>query len=145
MERGSMIAASWPDRDDRAGAGYLPVLIKVALTQSSCPQPGIVGIARVVSGTRPDPTQFDANSPYCDPASKPELPRWLLLDVRALSVVHRSALLPSSGQSIANFNPTSLPEMRLCCIAMPARNVTARCFQLTASSPMRRRSALGKA
>jgi predicted RNA-binding protein with PUA-like domain len=144
MEKGTMIAASWRDRDDRAGAGPLRLLIKVALQQfceaemsqfwlmksepddcsiddalaapdatvpwtgvrgwqarnlmrnemqvgdgvlfyhSSCPQPGIVGIARVASGTRPDPTQFDPASPYYDPASKPEHPRWLLIDVQAL-------------------------------------------------------------
>ena len=56
----------------------------VLFYHSSCPQPGIVGIARVASGTRPDPTQFDPESPYYDAASKPEDPRWLLLDVQAL-------------------------------------------------------------
>lgn len=56
----------------------------VLFYHSSCPQPGIVGIARVASGTRPDPTQFDPASPYYDAASKPESPRWLLLDVQAL-------------------------------------------------------------
>ena len=56
----------------------------VLFYHSSCPEPGIVGIARVASGTRPDPTQFDPTSPYFDAASKPEQPRWLLLDVQAL-------------------------------------------------------------
>lgn len=56
----------------------------VLFYHSSCPEPGIVGIARVASGTRPDPTQFDPKSPYHDAASKPEDPRWLLLDVQAL-------------------------------------------------------------
>ena len=56
----------------------------VLFYHSSCPEPGIVGIARVASGTRPDPTQFEAASPYFDVASKPENPRWLLLDVQAL-------------------------------------------------------------
>lgn len=56
----------------------------VLFYHSSCPEPGIVGIARVASGTRPDPTQFDPASPYFDAASKPEEPRWLLLDVQAL-------------------------------------------------------------
>jgi len=55
----------------------------VLFYHSSCAEPGIVGIARVVSGTRPDPTQFDAASPYFDGAAKPEQPRWLLLDVQA--------------------------------------------------------------
>lgn len=56
----------------------------VLFYHSSCPEPGIVGIARVASGTRPDPTQFDPASPYFDAASRPEQPRWLLLDVQAL-------------------------------------------------------------
>jgi predicted RNA-binding protein with PUA-like domain len=38
----------------------------------------------VASGVRPDPTQFDAASPYFDPKSPPTAPRWLLLDVQAL-------------------------------------------------------------
>ncbi len=56
----------------------------VLFYHSSCPEPGIAGIARVASGTRPDPTQFDPTSPYHDPKSKPDQPRWLLLDVQAL-------------------------------------------------------------
>ena len=56
----------------------------VLFYHSSCPEPGIVGVARVASGTRPDPTQFDAKSPYHDPKSKQEDPRWLLVDVQAL-------------------------------------------------------------
>jgi predicted RNA-binding protein with PUA-like domain len=56
----------------------------VLFYHSSCPQPGIAGIARVASGTRPDPTQFDPASPYHDPKSSPDQPRWLLLDVQAL-------------------------------------------------------------
>ncbi|WP_406625541.1 EVE domain-containing protein [Acidovorax sp. SDU_ACID1] len=56
----------------------------VLFYHSSCPEPGIAGIARVASGTRPDPTQFDPGSPYHDPKSSPGQPRWLLLDVQAL-------------------------------------------------------------
>ena len=56
----------------------------VLFYHSSCPEPGIAGLARVASGTRPDPTQFDKQSPYFDPASKPDAPRWLLLDVQAV-------------------------------------------------------------
>ena len=56
----------------------------VLFYHSSCPEPGIAGIAKVASDTRPDPTQFDRKSPYFDPASKPEEPRWLLLDVKAV-------------------------------------------------------------
>jgi predicted RNA-binding protein with PUA-like domain len=56
----------------------------VLFYHSSCPEPGIAGVARVASGTRPDPTQFDAKSPYFDAASTADAPRWLLLDVQAV-------------------------------------------------------------
>ena len=56
----------------------------VLFYHSSCPEPGIAGLARVASTTRPDPTQFDPQSPYYDAASKPDAPRWLLLDVQAV-------------------------------------------------------------
>jgi predicted RNA-binding protein with PUA-like domain len=56
----------------------------VLFYHSSCAEPGIVGIARVASAAYPDPTQFDANSPYHDPRSPAEAPRWLLVDVQVL-------------------------------------------------------------
>ena len=64
----------------------------VLFYHSSCAEPGIVGIARIASGTRPDPTQFDPKSPYYDAASKPEAPRWLLLDVQAVRKTRLLAL-----------------------------------------------------
>ena len=56
----------------------------VLFYHSSCPEPGIAGLARVASGTRADPTQFDPTSPYHDPKSPADNPRWLLLDVQAV-------------------------------------------------------------
>ena len=38
----------------------------------------------MASTTRADPTQFDPASPYFDPKSPVDAPRWLLLDVQAL-------------------------------------------------------------
>ena len=65
-------------RDDmRVGDGVL-------FYHSSCAIPGIAGVAEVASAPYPDPTQFDPKSPYHDPASKRESPRWVLVDVRAL-------------------------------------------------------------
>jgi predicted RNA-binding protein with PUA-like domain len=48
---------------------------------SSCPIPGVAGIARVNSEAYPDSTQFDPNSEYFDPKSTKENPRWFLVDV----------------------------------------------------------------
>jgi len=54
----------------------------VLFYHSSCPQPGIAGLAEVASAAYVDATQFDPNSPYHDRKSKPEAPRWLHVDVR---------------------------------------------------------------
>ena len=64
----------------------------VLFYHSSCPEPGIAGIARVASGIKPDPTQFDPKSPYYDPASKKDDPRWLLVDVQAVRKTRLLAL-----------------------------------------------------
>ena len=53
----------------------------VLFYHSSCPEPGIAGLARVVSHAYPDPTQFDPKSDYFDPKSTRESPRWMLVDV----------------------------------------------------------------
>ena len=54
----------------------------VLFYHSSCPEPGIAGIAEVASAPYPDATQFDAKSEYYDAASKREEPRWILVGVR---------------------------------------------------------------
>src|SRR5436190_11652775 len=54
----------------------------VLFYHSSCPEPGIAGIAEVASTSYPDATQFDPKSPYFDPKSKRDQPRWLLVDVK---------------------------------------------------------------
>ena len=56
----------------------------VLFYHSSCPEPGIAGLAEVASEPYPDKSQFDPKSPYYDPASKKDNPRWLNVDVRAL-------------------------------------------------------------
>ena len=55
---------------------------KVFFYHSSCPEPGIAGLAEVVKKAYPDRTQFDPKSPYFDPKSTPENPRWVNVDVR---------------------------------------------------------------
>ncbi|MES2398454.1 MAG: EVE domain-containing protein [Pseudomonadota bacterium] len=65
----------------------------VLFYHSSCAEPGIVGIAEVASTSYPDPTQFDAQSHYYDPKSKPEEPRWQLVDVKVLKKT-RNLTLP---------------------------------------------------
>ena len=49
---------------------------------SSCAEPGIVGIVKVVREGYPDHTAFDAGSKYFDADSDPSSPRWFMVDVQ---------------------------------------------------------------
>ena len=63
----------------------------VLFYHSSCPEPGIAGIAEVVSGPYPDATQFDPKSHYYDAKATQEQPRWISVDVKGM---RKTRLLP---------------------------------------------------
>ena len=63
----------------------------VLFYHSSCPEPGIAGIAEVASAAYADETQFDPASHYYDPKSRREAPRWLHVDVK---LKRKTRLLP---------------------------------------------------
>jgi predicted RNA-binding protein with PUA-like domain len=48
---------------------------------SSCAEPGIVGIVRIVREAYPDPSALDPESPYHDPRASAGDPRWFMVDV----------------------------------------------------------------
>lgn len=54
----------------------------VLFYHSSCPEPGIAGLAEVASPAYPDATQFDPANKYYDPKATPDRPRWFHVDVR---------------------------------------------------------------
>jgi predicted RNA-binding protein with PUA-like domain len=58
---------------------------------SGCAVPGIAGVCKICSEPYPDATQFEPASPYHDPKSAPDKPRWLLRDVR---FVRKTPFLP---------------------------------------------------
>lgn len=60
---------------------------------SSCPEPGIVGIMKVSRRAYPDATQFDAGSDYFDPKSSRDAPIWLHVD---MTFVQRTRLIKLS-------------------------------------------------
>jgi predicted RNA-binding protein with PUA-like domain len=62
----------------------------VLFYHSSCPEPGIVGLAEVASAAYPDQTQFDRKSKYFDDKSTREEPRWMNVDVK---LVNKTRLL----------------------------------------------------
>lgn len=71
---------------------------------SNATPPGAAGICKVVKTAEPDPTQFDPQSKYYDPASDPSEPRWdwvTVAPVKALRFISLDEL-------------RSLPELSEC-------------------------------
>ena len=54
---------------------------RVFFYHSSCPEPGIAGIAKVSKLAYPDETQFDRKSEYFDLKASRDKPRWFNVDV----------------------------------------------------------------
>ena len=54
----------------------------VLFYHSSCPAPGIAGLAKICAKACADETQFDRNSKYYDPKSTRDDPRWFSVDVK---------------------------------------------------------------
>lgn len=59
------------------------------LYHSSCAEPGIAGIVKIVREAYPDPTAFDPDDHHFDPKSDPENPRWYMVDVRLVRKLAR--------------------------------------------------------
>lgn len=55
---------------------------RVLYYHSSCPVPGVAGLATVCREAYPDPTSWDSKSEYHDPKSSPENPRWVMVDIK---------------------------------------------------------------
>ena len=78
----------------------------VLFYHSSCPEPGIAGLAEVASAAYPDETQFDPQSPYFDPKATREKPRWVHVDValvrktRLLSLAEMRSLPGLAGMQV---------------------------------------------
>lgn len=48
---------------------------------SSCPEPGIAGVGKIVAADYPDPTALDPDSPYFDAKASAEKNPWTSVDV----------------------------------------------------------------
>ena len=64
---------------------------KVLFYHSSCPEPGITGLAEVCTAAYPDATQFDPAHKYFDPKATPENPRWFNVEV---TISRKTRLMP---------------------------------------------------
>ncbi len=85
----------------------------VLFYHSSCPEPGIAGLAEVASAPYPDPTQFDRKSEYYDRAAKRDKPRWYNVDVRALKKLRLIPLAALRGAKPLQNMVTLRPGNRL--------------------------------
>lgn len=60
---------------------------------SNCKEPGVYGLAKVVSKPYPDPTQFDPNGHYFEKRATKEKPVWYLVDVAYVKTLKNPVLL----------------------------------------------------
>jgi predicted RNA-binding protein with PUA-like domain len=60
---------------------------------SSCEEPGITGIAKIVKTGYPDRTAFDKKDKHFDPQSDPAKPRWYMVDVQFQRKLKRTITL----------------------------------------------------
>jgi len=85
----------------------------VLFYHSSCPEPGIAGLAEVAARAYPDKTQFEKKSPYYDAGAKKEAPRWFHVDVRALRKTRLISLIEIRKQKPLAKMVTLRPGNRL--------------------------------
>jgi predicted RNA-binding protein with PUA-like domain len=76
---------------------------------SNTKTPAIVGLMDIVASNIVDPTQFDRCSPYYDPKSTPENPRWQTVKVEFVAEFGRYIALESLKQE---FNAEELILIR---------------------------------
>ena len=72
---------------------------QVLFYHSSCAEPGVVGVARVVKEAYPDATAFDPESKYFDPKSDPDKPRWFMVDIQLVRKLKRVITLAELKQN----------------------------------------------
>ncbi len=66
---------------------------RVLFYHSSTALPAVVGIAEVVKEPYADSSQFDDKSEHFDKGSKPENPRWLAVEVKAVKKLEKAVTL----------------------------------------------------
>ena len=81
-------------RDMKVGDGAL-------FYHSSCPEPGVYGIAEVCAAAAPDPTQFVPDGNYYDPKATADKPRWFCVQIKFVRQCARPFLLADIRQNSA--------------------------------------------
>ena len=87
---------------------------KLLIYHSNAKPSCVVGTAVVVKESHPDHSSWDPKSPYFDPKSSPENPRWQMVDVQLETVFNRPLSLPELREEIVLENMLLLKKgMRL--------------------------------
>ncbi|MES2212374.1 MAG: EVE domain-containing protein [Pseudomonadota bacterium] len=71
---------------------------------SSCPQPAVVGVVRIVSEAYPDPTATNPKSPYFDERCTKLNNPWVCRDVQLVAHYHKPVLLSDLRQHQAQLD-----------------------------------------
>ncbi len=71
---------------------------EILFYHSNAHPPGVAGLATVSRLNLPDPTAFDPRSPYYDPSSTKENPRWFCVEVAFKSVFKKLVSLQELRQ-----------------------------------------------
>jgi predicted RNA-binding protein with PUA-like domain len=100
----------WDGVRNYQARNYLRAMKKgdeVFFYHSSCDEPGIAGIAKVVKEAYPDHTAFDPDDPHYDPASRRDEPRWYMVDVQFVRKLPRTITLErlKANPKLADFPP----------------------------------------
>jgi predicted RNA-binding protein with PUA-like domain len=66
---------------------------QVLFYHSGSNPPCIVGLSKVVKEAYPDPTSWDEQDHHYDPGSKPENPRWFMVDLQLVEIFDRPLAL----------------------------------------------------
>ncbi len=85
LARARNSTSSWDGVRNFQARNYMREMKKgdlVFFYHSSCPVPGIAGVAAVQREAYPDPTQFDPKNDHYDEKSDPDNPRWCMVDVK---------------------------------------------------------------
>ncbi len=85
LEKEENGTATWEGVRNYQARNYLREMKRgddVLFYHSGIKDPCVVGVARVVRESYPDPTQFDSASDHFDPGADPDDPRWSMVDLR---------------------------------------------------------------
>jgi len=73
----------------------------VLFYHSNCKPPHVAGVAKVCREGYPDFTAQDSSSKYFDPKATPDNPRWMMVDIEAVTAMKEIVTLPEMRENPA--------------------------------------------